>query len=709
MIPKIKNIVFKTWFLALIISIPVIVLLPPIFNKYQVRTIEEGRLPLIDHFRYFHFDLDHDGYSEQVRSYYDNIEEIHTVRVFRPDGGIIDQWNFDGHPPYNIDSDILVIGDYDKDGLSEIFIFCELGDTIMLNCIEPGDTFSELNFRNKKLFVLSREYSTPDYSIHDPIFADINNDNYEDIIFTTHSGFAKFPRNVYMIDLHNNTVISSAKIGTGLGSLYLADLDQDNKFEITGFTCAAGNVHDSMKIPYNDYSAWVLVFDDDLSLLFEPIERPGFRSGFEVFPFINNKTNYIVAYYNHIGQNDNYPELMIIDGKGEIVKNYNFPKSDKKNRMLFLNETNKKLLFNIVDTDGKIISFNKDLEITGINELGRKISPGVYPTDLNKDSKPEFLFTTNNNELIIISDDFSYQVLLSFDSPINLQNMSLIDNGLKNRIFYIHNNKFYFILQYQFNPLYYLRFPVYLGIFCVLWLFILFVRKLQLIQIQKQNQIRSQIVNLQLKNFRNQMDPHFTFNVFNTMAHQFKNESPESYNAFMEFSNLIRKTLISSDSITRSIEDELSQLKSYLELEKLRFADKVQYTILVEKDVDKKIHIPKIILQTYVENAIKHGIQHKTDGGTVVIQIKKDTHAVLFEITDDGIGRQKAKELATDSTGFGLKIMDNYFRLFNEYNVSKIKHEIIDLYDKHNNPAGTRVRILIPLNFSYKLKKHGKA
>ena len=50
----------------------------------------------------------------------------------------------------------------------------------------------------------------------------------------------------------------------------------------------------------------------------------------------------------------------------------------------------------------------------------------------------------------------------------------------------------------------------------------------------------------------------------------------------------------------------------------------------------------------------------------------------------------------------------NYFKLFNEYNDTKIKYEIIDLFDEQNIPAGTKVRILIPLNFSYKLKKHGK-
>nr|MBC8456535.1 hypothetical protein [Deltaproteobacteria bacterium] len=71
-------------------------------------------------------------------------------------------------------------------------------------------------------------------------------------------------------------------------------------------------------------------------------------------------------------------------------------------------------------------------------------------------------------------------------------------------------------------------------------------------------------------------------------------------------------------------------------------------------------------------------------------------------------GRIRAKEISTGSTGFGLRIMEDYFKLFNEYNTSKIQHTIIDLVDDQNHPAGTQVRITIPLNFSYKFSEHGK-
>ncbi len=113
-----------------------------------------------------------------------------------------------------------------------------------------------------------------------------------------------------------------------------------------------------------------------------------------------------------------------------------------------------------------------------------------------------------------------------------------------------------------------------------------------------------------------------------------------------------------------------------------------------------------MILQIYVENAIKHGIMHKEGQGQVSIQIRKLAKDLEIEIKDDGIGRKKAKEISTaNSNGFGLKIMDNYISLFNTYNISKISSEIHDIYDDANLPMGTKVLIYIPLNFSYRLGK----
>ena len=204
------------------------------------------------------------------------------------------------------------------------------------------------------------------------------------------------------------------------------------------------------------------------------------------------------------------------------------------------------------------------------------------------------------------------------------------------------------------------------------------------------------------------MNPHFTFNVFNTISSIILKESESAYKPFLQFSTLIRNTLESSDQIARTIREETEYLSAYLELEKLRFPDLFEYDISVDDLVDTNMRIPKMLLQTYVENAIKHGLRPKGENGLITILFQIEGKLLKISVEDNGVGRKRAKELNTGTTGFGLRIMDQYFELFNEYNEAKIKHRIIDLFSDDGTASGTKVEVFVPLNFSYKLKKYGR-
>ena len=140
---------------------------------------------------------------------------------------------------------------------------------------------------------------------------------------------------------------------------------------------------------------------------------------------------------------------------------------------------------------------------------------------------------------------------------------------------------------------------------------------------------------------------------------------------FIQFSNLIRNALVSSDKITRTISEELNYLENYIALEKIRFENKFDFRIEIDDETDTNTHIPKMLLQTYVENAIKHGIRNMQGKGLVKVVVTKTDKNLVFIVSDNGIGREKAKEYAQNSTGFGLRIIQDYFDLFNEFNTSK--------------------------------------
>ena len=144
-------------------------------------------------------------------------------------------------------------------------------------------------------------------------------------------------------------------------------------------------------------------------------------------------------------------------------------------------------------------------------------------------------------------------------------------------------------------------------------------------------------------------------------------------------------------------------MKNYLEIEKFRFKDKFEYSITLDKNVDKYKNIPKMVIQTHVENAIKHGLMHKEKEGKLSVSIKCNDNENIIIIEDNGIGRKKAKHLSKQSTGIGLKIINSYYDLFNKYNKEKIIQEIIDLEDVSDNSSGTKIIIKIPLNFNFKI------
>jgi len=701
---KLITLFLKPWVIALLLAAIVVAFLPEFFNKYKMEIVDQGKVGSLKNMKIYCKDLDHDGFSEKILSY--EYKGKHSLQAITHDGGIIDQWNTGSLIAGKADR--LVCGDYDKDGFDEVYTFYEKNDTVYLYCFEPLDKISPIYFTKKRICVLTHQYAEPEYYIQGIRFKDINGDGKSDLFFIINSGQSKFPRNLYVYDLSNDSIIVSKTYGSTLQhGVNISDIDDDGKKEISGGLIAAGQVSDTLGYDFSDYSAWLMVFDHKLDMLFEPIEFPGFRSNLDVIPVSINGDKLFGGYYNHTGALDNYPKLFLVNKEGDIVKEHVFQKSTKIYRWLDVKKKDNEIFFNIIDESGNISIFNPELKLIDKINLNYSINRDYNKVDLDLDGEDEFIFVSKNDEILITRNDFSDIVSLSLDFPPDFS-ISLITNATDSPYLFINNGKQYINLQYTKNPMAAFQYLIYLGIFLSFWLFIVVIQKLQLIQVQKKERIRNQIVKLQLKSIHNQMDPHFTFNVFNTMAYNIQEESPKSYAAFMEFSNLIRKTLLSSDSITRSIEDEISQLKSYLELEKLRFGDKVFYSIDVEEEVDQQMHIPKMIIQIYVENAIKHGIRNKAAGGTVSIYIKKKDNVLSLEIIDDGIGREKANELPTKGTGFGLKIMEDYFGLLNEYNVSKIKYKIIDVFDENNKVSGTEVRILIPLNFNYNLRMHVK-
>ena len=119
------------------------------------------------------------------------------------------------------------------------------------------------------------------------------------------------------------------------------------------------------------------------------------------------------------------------------------------------------------------------------------------------------------------------------------------------------------------------------------------------------------------------------------------------------------------------------------------------YAIDIEEGVDTSTEIPRMLIHTFVENAIKHGLVPKGGGGMLEITVGSENKKVLVKISDNGIGRSCAKKLETGGTGKGLVIIDRILDLYKRITKKKISYQIVDLHNRGDEQSGTRVEVLI--------------
>ena len=114
------------------------------------------------------------------------------------------------------------------------------------------------------------------------------------------------------------------------------------------------------------------------------------------------------------------------------------------------------------------------------------------------------------------------------------------------------------------------------------------------------------------------------------------------------------------------------------------------------------IEVPPLLLQPYVENAIWHGLLHKTDGVRKLdVRVDKQADVLIMEVQDNGIGRERAKRIrmrgGSRKGGLGMKITGDRIRVLKDYYGQEATVEIIDLEETDGSPRGTLVRVCIPV------------
>jgi tetratricopeptide (TPR) repeat protein len=199
-----------------------------------------------------------------------------------------------------------------------------------------------------------------------------------------------------------------------------------------------------------------------------------------------------------------------------------------------------------------------------------------------------------------------------------------------------------------------------------------------------------------------QMNPHFIFNSLNAIQNYiFKQDSLKAGNYLTQFSELIRMILDYSRKDYISVESEVKLLTNYLELQKLRFESKFDFDIVVDEKIDREsIHIPPMLAQPFIENAIEHGIFYKKDKGRVDVRLYFENNMLIYEIEDDGVGMEEAmklkNKLKSSYESLATIITKERMTTLNEQSKNNVEIEIIDKKNTSPNHSGVKVKFIVP-------------
>ena len=255
------------------------------------------------------------------------------------------------------------------------------------------------------------------------------------------------------------------------------------------------------------------------------------------------------------------------------------------------------------------------------------------------------------------------------------------------------------------TPPYWTSWWFWISIIAFLLLLFYIIVKLRVRAVRKTERLKAryekELLELEAKALRAQMNPHFVFNCLNsikTLMQENQNEKGVSY--LTTFSKLIRTLFNNADKKEISLYDEIETCKFYLQLEAMRFDDKFSYSVKVDENIDlKSIQVPALIIQPFIENAIWHGIVPR-GSGHVLLSVSRDNGDVLVIIEDDGIGREASEQnksasgLATHQSR-GVNLTQSRLKLDNLLQQRKASLETVDKKDESGKAAGTKVIITI--------------
>lgn len=688
------EILINPFILGLILTFIAALFLREKFDKFRVSLVYSGNVFNMSQ-NYFH-DMDNDGSSEWIELGYDRHSKAFPYYILYQnldaDGGrlIIDQYNL---PSLWIDNAKAHFGDVDNDGKDELLLLARKADSLFLLCGDPLDNLPILF--EVFLSAVSYREESPDFEANILECHDFDRDGFKDVLVRINAGLNLRPREYFIYNFHNDTLIQSHMGYAHLSGATVCDVNDSTTVIIPKRSYSPRNV--KFPAPYSDTLSWLTTFDGDLQFLFPPVPNAGYKTNLQARLRRERGEFFIYTVFFDHDRKNNPPSLRKYDLKGNLVKEKRL--DDEKFKTTVLNS---------FDIEGAI--YLKGADIFTCREVrpdlsfgpGRNCNLSENPLilDLNDDGKSEFIIVLveDDYKISICQDNFRHAV--SF--PAGTYPGTLIVSGLKTTggiaNLAVQSGSSLSYYRFSRNPLFYWNYLFLAVIWAGISLFLYFLLRAQRKQLQKRYENERKMIELELMTIKNQADPHFILNTMNSIgAYILKEEKKKAYDYLTSFSRMIHSALTHSSDIKVRLEDELDFVEKYLSLEQMRLKGSFDYSITLVGDVDPRVEIPRMIVQTFAENAVKHGLRYKEGAGRLEIEASQVDNTLYIRIEDDGIGREGSRKLKTHHTGQGSNIIRQIVSLFNRLNITEVSYDIEDLAFADGRPGGTRVTVSIPI------------
>lgn len=390
-----------------------------------------------------------------------------------------------------------------------------------------------------------------------------------------------------------------------------------------------------------------------------------------------------------------------------VFENYTLP--DDIRVKVINNDFRNIIYFTSSDEREESLIFSMSLEdmstdiitVENIEKFGRI----HYAGDINEDGITDIVTTSvkRGQEAIVVSEGHNGRNAVII--PISRESLYIYNvvKKAKGKILVQMYDKT-MTIEYTRNPDYVSRW-FWRSLIVVSSIFMVFF--IQLFTIKRQEKIfffKNKMIELQLRNIRDRIDPHFVFNTINSSSSFLLcGDRMEAYDYLSKLSGLLRYSLNNADKLMIPLKDEVENCQHYLDIQRMRFNNKFDYSFKVDEDISREVEVPSGVLVNLSENAIKHGFNGIDQGGLIKLFIGNESGGLLFRVEDNGIGRAEAAKRSNSytSTGTGSNVINQYVAILNSKNKRKVKFTIHDLLNDNGEPIGTLCEFFLPNNLTY--------